>query len=474
MSQYDSKNNSDKENEAVQKMLKIADEILNIGKTSIIINLRFFDAALAELETEVAPISSMATDGKNLYYDPIYILKRYKEDPLSIPRDILHVLFHCLFRHGIGTKTVERKYWDMACDIAVENVIDELNLVFAEADRSQRQDSDIASFKRKVSVLTAEKIYEYLRNANVGDGELVRLKRNFYADSHDIWYMSPDQKAKALGKKPKAAPNDNSQGDDIDNVSFTNSGIPDYDIETVNERWKEISERMKEELESFSKQRGDTAGSLIFNIKEVNREKYDYTTFLKKFAVTGEAMKINDDEFDYVFYTYGLKLYDKMPLVEPLEYKEVKKIREFVIAIDTSGSVIGEEVQSFITKTFNILKSTESFFEKVNIRIIQCDTEIQSDDKITSLGEIDEYVRNMKIRGAGGTDFRPVFEYVNKLIKEKEFTNLKGLIYFTDGYGVFPKCMPDYKTAFVFVRGEVDPPDTPPWAIRLILDKEDL
>ena len=30
-------------------------------------------------------------------------------------------------------------------------------------------------------------------------------------------------------------------------------------------------------------------------------------------------MKINDDEFDYIFYTYGLKLYEKMPLIEPLE-----------------------------------------------------------------------------------------------------------------------------------------------------------
>ena len=63
-----------------------------------------------------------------------------------------------------------------------------------------------------------------------------------------------------------------------------------------------------------------------------------------------ETMKINDDEFDYVFYTYGLKLYKKMPLVEPLEYKEVKRIKEFVIAIDTSGSVNDKMIaQIFVT-----------------------------------------------------------------------------------------------------------------------------
>lgn len=75
-------------------------------------------------------------------------------------------------------------------------------------------------------------------------------------------------------------------------------------------------------------------------------------------------MKVNPDEFDYIFYTYGLKLYENMPLIEPLEYREVKRIREFVIAIDTSGSVAGEQVQRFVQKTYNILKSTESFFRR--------------------------------------------------------------------------------------------------------------
>ena len=183
----------------------------------------------------------------------------------------------------------------------------------------------------------------------------------------------------------------------------------------------------------------------------------------------GEAMKINDDEFDYIFYTYGLRLYDKMPLVEPLEYKEEKRIREFVIALDTSGSVQGELVQKFIEKTYNILMQTESFFKKINLHIIQCDAQIQEDVKITSRQEFDEYIENMNLLGFGGTDFRPVFTYVEQLRKEKEFTNLKGLIYFTDGDGTFPQQMPDYPTAFVFVDNDDEPPQVPPWAIRLVL-----
>ncbi len=228
------------------------------------------------------------------------------------------------------------------------------------------------------------------------------------------------------------------------------------------------------DLETFSKLPGSTPGGLLQNLKEINRERYDYASFLKKFAVRGEAMKINDDEFDYIFYTYGLELYENMPLIEPLEYKEVKRIREFVIAIDTSGSVAGETVQKFIQKTYNILKSTESYFSKVNIHIIQCDADIQEDAKITSEEDFENYLKTMQIKGLGGTDFRPVFSYVDQLIEQKEFSNLKGLIYFTDGFGTFPSRMPPYETAFLFLQEEFNNLDVPPWAIKLMLRTEEI
>ena len=72
----------------------------------------------------------------------------------------------------------------------------------------------------------------------------------------------------------------------------------------------------------------------------------------------------------------------------------------------------------------------------------------------------------------GGTDFRPVFEYVDELREKKEFQNLKGLIYFTDGYGTFPAKKPPYETAFVFIDDGMNNYDVPPWAIKLILQKE--
>ena len=138
----------------------------------------------------------------------------------------------------------------------------------------------------------------------------------------------------------------------------------------------------------------------------------------------GETMKVNDDEFDYIFYSYGMQLFDRqMPLIEPLEYKDDKRIKEFVIAIDTSGSVQGDLVQKFLNKTYNILKQEESFFTKINLHIVQCDTEITEDKKITNQEEFDEYIANMTLKGFGGTDFRPVFEYVDGLLHNGIFEN---------------------------------------------------
>ena len=91
-------------------------------------------------------------------------------------------------------------------------------------------------------------------------------------------------------------------------------------------------------MQTFSKDWGDTAGDLLAALTLEHRECYDYRDFLRHFAVWGEEICPDDDSFDYIFYTYGMDHYKNMPLIEPLEYKDVKKIDEFVIAIDTSQS----------------------------------------------------------------------------------------------------------------------------------------
>ena len=93
---------------------------------------------------------------------------------------------------------------------------------------------------------------------------------------------------------------------------------------------------------------------------------------------------------------------------------------------------------------------------------------------VTSREEMEQYLEHFTVRGFGGTDFRPAFTYVSALIGRGEFHKLKGLIYFTDGEGIYPVKRPPYETAFVFIRGKGNDSEVPPWAIRIMLEPEDL
>lgn len=253
---------------------------------------------------------------------------------------------------------------------------------------------------------------------------------------------------------------------------------PKEELFVTGEQWKKISERIKADLKSFSNGKfsmgKSKSESMEKSLLEAAKDRYNYKELLRKFTVMSEDMQVNDDEFDYIYYTYGLERYGNMPLVEPLEYKDSKKVREFVIAIDTSASCRGALVKSFLQKTYALLSGEDNFFRKMNVHIIQCDHQVQQDTKITCREDLDYFLSHEKLTGFGSTDFRPIFSYVEELSGKGEFENLKGLLYFTDGYGVYPDRMPPYQVMFVFLDNGDEGPQVPSWAIKVLLDYEEI
>ena len=205
-----------------------------------------------------------------------------------------------------------------------------------------------------------------------------------------------------------------------------------------------------------------------------NEERYDYRQFLKKFAVLREEMQTDPDSFDQAFYTYGLSLYGNMPLIEPLETREVQRIQQFVIVIDTSMSCSGELVQRFLEETYDVLSESDTYFRKIRIHILQCDDKVQSDVLIECAEDLKAYMELFQITGFGGTDFRPAFEYVNELRAKREVDRLRGLIYFTDGKGIYPVQAPVYDAAFVFIEHLYSDESVPAWAMKVVLEEEQL
>lgn len=420
-----------------KKILELSDQVLSLSRDNILVNLRFLDSALAGLKRSVKKGSGcLATDGAYLYYDPVYVLKQYQEEPRWIARCYLHILLHCIFYHSFQYDKVESQLWDLAADIAVENTIIDMKLAAVTLPQDADTVRKLNILREDAGGLTAEKLYRYFKHNPLTPSEKQELNRLFYKDDHALW-------------KPRE------------------------ELVVTGEQWKKISERVKADLKSFTKNKKG-AESLTKNLEEATRDRYDYSEILRRFTVMGEDITVNDEEFDYIYYTYGLTSYGNLPLIEPLEYKEAHKVKEFVIAIDTSASCRGPIVRAFLNKTYSILKSTENFFHKINVHIVQCDNEVQSDAKITSDEDFETFMKYGKLKGFGATDFRPVFEYVDRLQEQGEFENLKGLIYFTDGYGIYPEKMPGYDVIFAFLEEDENRAPVPVWSMKVVLGEEEL
>ncbi len=420
----------------------LAGQILRLSRDTILVNLRFLDVAISRLVPQAkADLKGVACNGVQVYYDPVYLLRRYKEESGYGVRLYLHILFHCIFYHSFQSHKLESRDWDLAADLAVEASILELRLSAAALKKDEEAREKLRELKERSGLrsLTAEKLYRFLREEPPEEEERKELVRLFCMDDHCLWKPAKGQEELAITR----------------------------------EQWEKISQRVKADLKSFSKGKSQSE-SLEKNLAEATRDRYDYADLLKRFTVMGETVQVNDDEFDYIYYTYGLSRYGNMPLIEPLEYKEARKVKEFVIAIDTSASCRGSLVQAFLKKTYSILKGTENFFQRINVHIVQCDNEVQSDTRITSEEDFDVFMSKLRLQGFGSTDFGPVFAYVEELLAAGEFENLKGLIYFTDGYGVYPRQMPAYDVIFAFLGEDDKIPPVPPWAIKVVLEEEDV
>ena len=456
----------------------LARQIMGYARDQMMVHLRFLDRALFRMPMVASEkTGSFGVDTEKIYYSVEFVLRAFKREKNYCTRAFLHMILHCIFSHPFHYEKMDRACWDLACDIAVEQSIMGLGLKDTQMDADKQMKRVIEELRTKVSMITAEKLYHFfMNNPEEADTYLV-IADLFERDEHMHWILPKEVDAKdrtgdhyttdtrtAMIGCHEADAGEEGEQEEVEEALVGRNPSD----------WQDISQHAKTDLETFSREQGYGSGDLLLNLKESVREKYDYTEFLKKFAVMGEEMHINDDEFDYIYYTYGMQLYKNMPLVEPLEYRESKRVREFVVAIDTSGSCQGKTVELFLRKTYNVLKSGDSFFDRVNIHIIQCDSKIQHDVKVTNDEEFEAYMQDVELKGFGGTDFRPVFEYVDNMIARHEFQNLRGLIYFTDGHGTFPERMPDYQTAFVFIEEGFSIPEVPVWAIRLVLQEEDI
>ena len=72
---------------------------------------------------ESAETSSAGTDGSVIYFCPDFLIKTFQDDPDTLEKLFLHMLYHCLFLHLILEIPSDVQRWNRACDLAVYRLI---------------------------------------------------------------------------------------------------------------------------------------------------------------------------------------------------------------------------------------------------------------------------------------------------------------------------------------------------------------
>ena len=446
------------------ELTDLAAQLMDFSRARLASELPYLDRAFFRMPISCdEDIKAFGTNGNWIRYSPLHVLASEKKAPGSCGRAILHMVLHCLFRHLFSDDMAGGALWGLACDMAVEDVILDMGLASLASPDDLRKRSALGTVRDEIGYLTADRIYHYFLEHPEAAEAALKHEELFHCDEHAFWALRDEPEEQRAGRKDqKTAATDNAENIEDDGAG-TEGPHEGKGAKGGSDDWERMGQEAHANMDSLVRGRGSGISSMLTNLDAVTHERENYSEFLKKFTLFDEELRVNDDEFDYIYYTYGLDLYDDMPLIEPLEYREENRIREFVVAIDTSCSCRGHVVRNFLKKTYAILKSGNNFFEKFNLHIIQCDNRIQKDVKVTTDEEFERYMSNVEISGYGGTDFRPVFEHVDGLIRDGELKKLRGLLYFTDCRGTFPAQMPEYKTAFISIYEGTPIPKAPAW-----------
>ncbi len=470
-----------------QKKLQLEEtgkRILNASRTELYINMRFMGSALNSLTYEMdLSTTTIGTDAVSIRFNPAHVLRLFVEEPGKLNRTYIHMLLHCIFMHMYTSENYkDERLFDICADIVVESILDSMDYQCIYRVSSDYRDRWYELLEKELKVLTVEKLYRYFSEENVIDiFEIEKLEREFKLDDHGFWSRlqdAPGDEDNHEDDKDKDMPplddmESPPNGDENDNKNTKTKYINPrrlQKIQNAKKDWEKEGKRIQTEIETIGNLNSDKLGRLTWLLQVQNTSHTDYRTFLSQFKILREEGGIDLDSFDYGMYSFGLEHYGDMPLIEENEFREVKKIQELVIAIDTSASCKDVLVQRFLNETAAILLGKENFFQRIKICIIQCDNQIQRTDFIESIDDMKKYSSTVHVEGGYGTDFRPVFEHVEELKRQKKFENLKGLIYFTDGYGIYPDRPTSYDTAFIFAEDEdYEDKDVPDWAMKLFI-----
>ena len=162
-----------------------AGRVLSLARDTITVRLRFFDTALSKVEfRSVMGTKGYVFDGRSLIYDPYVLLADYMEESAYVLRLLLHILLHGILLHPYRFDKTEEKYWNIATDIAVENMILGMDIPESALLRDGEERIILNRLAKWVPVLTAEAIYREFMVGGISKDSEEKYAILFAFDTH--------------------------------------------------------------------------------------------------------------------------------------------------------------------------------------------------------------------------------------------------------------------------------------------------
>ena len=139
--------------------------------------MRFLDVALSRFIYQMdGSVSPFGTDGAVMYFHPAQLGGLYKENRILVNRGYLHMVFHCDFRHLEAG--IEKRLWNLSCDIAVEHMIDGIYHRSVRYSRSLLRRETYRLLEKEKKTLNAERIYKILKEEFLKEKNWHSLKKS--------------------------------------------------------------------------------------------------------------------------------------------------------------------------------------------------------------------------------------------------------------------------------------------------------
>ena len=363
----------------------------------------------------------------------------YNEDfvnslkPEEMAGVLVHEVLHLAHRHMARKGHRNHTLWNYATDLCINVLIlnyGRSNLVkgwtlklpwqqkkFKKEGRScitpetiveicKRPDTDIPKLYDDANV-TAEAVYEYL---------LKYMPREYYEQQ---------EVEVGVGKGPAKSGKQVGFDEHLENQGASEDTV----------------RRIVESIEASVKNRGLLGGDLAEILKRIDAPvKTGWIKMLK--SLVGQD-KWKGMEPSYKRYNY----YSGHSSTAILKANSHIFADELVVAIDTSGSIGSSELEEF----FGVI---DYMARTQKVKVIQCDATVQK-DSIFQYKRRGDW-RKIKLSGRGGTDFKPVFDYMfeNGMVKRRT------LVYLTDGFADYGFDHHGIDTVWVFTHNhnEQKPP----------------